>query len=137
MFLLHYDDIMSYILYVEGNVHTSFEFWGRFFLFDEVYIKSKLSAAIEKINEQVNHNAENAINEISMMEVENGNQKMNEMTEAMTEISLSSHEISKIIKTIEDIAFQTNILALNAAVEAARAGSAGKGFELLQMRFET
>jgi len=96
----------------------------------------ELSATIAEIDEQVNQNANNALNakkmsEISMMEVENGSKQMNYVTEAMTEISLSSNEISKIIKTIEDIAFQTNILALNAAVEAARAGSAGKGFAVV------
>lgn len=96
----------------------------------------ELSATIAEIDEQVNLNANNALNakkmsEISMKEVENGSTQMNYVTEAMTEISLSSNEIGKIIKTIEDIAFQTNILALNAAVEAARAGSAGKGFAVV------
>lgn len=59
------------------------------------------------------------------------NQKMQEMMAAMEKINDSSKEIGKIIKAIEDIAFQTNILALNASVEAARAGAAGKGFAVV------
>lgn len=96
----------------------------------------ELSATISEIHDKINKNAENAehANEISMEaynEVFEGNNKMKEMISAMDEISESSSEIGKIIKAIEDIAFQTNILALNAAVEAARAGEAGKGFSVV------
>lgn len=96
----------------------------------------KLSATIVDISMNVKKNAENTqqanteINNVEQ-EVETCNTKMNDMVIAMDEISTTSHEIRKIIKTIEDIAFQTNILALNAAVEAARAGAAGKGFAVV------
>ncbi|MDR0491188.1 MAG: methyl-accepting chemotaxis protein [Oscillospiraceae bacterium] len=62
---------------------------------------------------------------------ENGSRQMDEMMAAVKEINQASHDISKVIKVIDDIAFQTNILALNAAVEAARAGAAGKGFAVV------
>lgn len=96
----------------------------------------ELAATITEISNQVNSNAENA-REASRLAEETGekmaesNQQMQDMMKAMGEISEKSNEIGKIIKTIEDIAFQTNILALNAAVEAARAGEAGKGFAVV------
>ncbi len=91
---------------------------------------------VERITEQINNNAETAASTNKEAEIVGGsitvcNDQMREMAEAMDQINACSSEISKIIKTIEDIAFQTNILALNAAVEAARAGSAGKGFAVV------
>lgn len=96
----------------------------------------ELAASINEISEQVKENAEHAQNASQKAEkagnqIVESNYKMEKMTEAMEEISKNSYEIGKIMKTIEDIAFQTNILALNAAIEAARAGSAGKGFAVV------
>lgn len=96
----------------------------------------ELAATITEISEQINNNAE-AAQQVSQQassvgeEIQHGHDQMQEMTAAMSEIHEKSQEIAKIIKTIEDIAFQTNILALNAAVEAARAGAAGKGFAVV------
>ena len=96
----------------------------------------ELASTINEISDKVNQNADNArqanatAGSVSA-EMNVCNEKMQQMIQAMGDISNCSSEIGKIIKTIEDIAFQTNILALNAAVEAARAGAAGKGFAVV------
>ena len=96
----------------------------------------ELAARISEISGQIKNTADNA-QEVRQQTHHAGegvavcNQQMQELMKAMGRIQASSEEIGKIIKTIEDIAFQTNILALNAAVEAARAGSAGKGFAVV------
>ncbi len=96
----------------------------------------ELASIIATLNDKVNNNAENAAeaNKKALLageKIDQSNDHMKDMIVAMTNISEKSNEISNIIKTIEDISFQTNILALNAAIEAARAGASGKGFAVV------
>ncbi len=94
------------------------------------------SSALEEMASMTRQNADNATktNDTTLRNnklIGTGSVAVGNMSNAMTEITDSAEQISRIIKTIEDIAFQTNLLALNAAVEAARAGEAGKGFAVV------
>jgi len=96
----------------------------------------QLVTIVEELTKITNNNSDNAraidrLSNNSKETVENGNQHMSELCDAMNRISEDSEEIANIVKTIDDIAFQTNILALNASVEAARAGTFGKGFSVV------
>lgn len=96
----------------------------------------EISSSLEEIASMTRTNSENSNQAKSLADdarnsAENGNLEMDKMKNAIDKIKNSSDETAKIIKTINEIAFQTNLLALNAAVEAARAGEAGKGFAVV------
>lgn len=103
---------------------------------EQASIMDEISESITRVSQRVNNNTGHIVQvsadiDRAVKQIRTSDDKMNQMLLAMNDINVASNEIKKIIKVINDIAFQTNILALNAAVEAARAGEAGKGFSVV------
>ncbi len=125
----------AHVLAAAGQVASSAQTLSRGVL-QEAASLEETSASMEEISSMTRQNAEHSLDAARLVAeaeqaVTNANGVLGEMVTSMTNIKESSRKVSNIIKTIDEIAFQTNILALNAAVEAARAGAAGMGFAVV------
>ena len=125
----------EHVLTAAGQVASSAQTLSRGVL-QEAASLEETSASMEEISSMTRQNAEHSHDAARLVAeaeaaVSNANEMLGEMVTSMANIKESSRKVSNIIKTIDEIAFQTNILALNAAVEAARAGAAGMGFAVV------
>ena len=129
------DDAATQVAAAAGQVSTSSQTLAEGSS-EQAASLEETSSSLEELSSMTKRNADGAaaaktLSSETRSAAETGNNDMTELREAMHAIKTSSSDISKIIKTIDEIAFQTNILALNAAVEAARAGEAGAGFAVV------